>query len=314
MNKEMIISGRLNEFVDPSLSVWHWPIPLYLFLGGVSAGILFFAALFYLQGKSIKYPTTVFRAPFIVPILLMVGLAALFYDLSHKLFFWRLYTNLNIESPMSWGAWTLLVVTPASIIWCALDIKKLYPNFKWPKLWLSQIESFFNRYRTLLAWVILLFAVALGMYTGILLSAFNARPLWNTSILGLLFLVSGLSTGAATIVLISKTHEERNLLTKIDLMLIGIELILIIHMFMGFMASTQAQIQAANMFLGGPLTLPFWGVVVVLGLIIPIILETLELMGKRIPHYIAPLLVLVGGIFLRFILIEAGQLSSYTSM
>ena len=51
MNEELIISGRENLMVDPQLHIWHWPIPLYLFLGGLAAGVLFFAALYYLMGK-----------------------------------------------------------------------------------------------------------------------------------------------------------------------------------------------------------------------------------------------------------------------
>ena len=56
MNEELIISGRENLMVDPHLHIWHWPIPLYLFLGGLAAGVLFFAALYYLMGKEKEYP------------------------------------------------------------------------------------------------------------------------------------------------------------------------------------------------------------------------------------------------------------------
>ena len=42
------------------------------------------------------------------------------------------------------------------------------------------------------------FGIALGIYTGILLSAMVARPLWNSAILGPLFLFSGLSAAAMT--------------------------------------------------------------------------------------------------------------------
>ena len=41
MKEELIISGRENMLVDPQLHIWHWPISLYLFLGGLAAGILF---------------------------------------------------------------------------------------------------------------------------------------------------------------------------------------------------------------------------------------------------------------------------------
>ena len=40
-------------------------------------------------------------------------------------------------------------------------------------------------------------ASALGIYTGVLLSALGARPFWNSALLGPLFLVSGLSSAAA---------------------------------------------------------------------------------------------------------------------
>ncbi|MDD3812352.1 MAG: polysulfide reductase NrfD, partial [Bacteroidales bacterium] len=149
------------------------------------------------------------------------------------------------------------------------------------------------------------------VYTGILLSAFNARPLWNTSILGPLFLVSGFSTGAAAIILFSKNHEERKTFAKIDLLLIAVELFLIIHLFMGFLASTQVQIDAANLFLGGPYTAPFWILVVTMGLVVPALLEVLELLKYRIPVYIPAILVIFGGLMLRFIIVYAGQVSRW---
>lgn len=311
MREEIIVSGRMNPFIDPHLNIWHWQIPTYLFLGGLAAGILFFAALFYLQGKEEKYRTAVRVAPLIVPILLVLGLFALLLDLKHKLYFWQLYTTIRLESPMSWGAWTLMVVTPLSFIWAAIHLRDVFPKWDWKYQWLKDLEAFFIRYKRPMAWVIVIFSVILGVYTGILLSAFNARPLWNTSILGPLFLVSGFSTGAAAIILFSKNHEERKTFAKIDLLLIAVELFLIIHLFMGFLASTQVQIDAANLFLGGPYTAPFWILVVTMGLVVPTLLEVLELLKYRIPVYIPAILVIFGGLMLRFIIVYAGQVSRW---
>jgi len=167
------------------------------------------------------------------------------------------------------------------------------------------------KYKLYLAWVILFFSVILGIYTGILFSAFNARPLWNTSILGPLFLASGLSAGAAVIILFSKRKRERINFAKIDIMLIGIELFLIIHMFMGFLASTEVQIEAAKLFLGGPYTAPFWIFVVAIGMVLPAILEFLEIRKFHIPTVIPVVLVLFGSLMLRFIIAYAGQISRW---
>ena len=311
MKEELIISGRNNPFIDPYLNIWHWQIPLYLFLGGLSAGILFFAALATIQGKEKELPAAVKWAPFLTPFFLIIGLIALLLDLKHKLFFWQLYTTIRFESPMSWGAWTLMVVTPLSFIWCALNIRDIYPKFKWPNTIFTDIETFFNKHKITLSYVLMISSVILGVYTGILFSAFNARPLWNTSILGPLFLSSGLSAGAAVIVLMTKQHYERIFYTRVDLILIAVELFLIVHMFMGFLASTQVQIDAAYLFLGGAWTAPFWIFVVVLGLIIPAALEVLELFGYKVPAVLPAGLVLFGSLMLRFIISYAGQESRW---
>jgi protein NrfD len=311
MREELIISGRMNPMVDPTLNIWHWQIPLYLFLGGVAAGILFFASLYFIMGREKKYPAAIKWAPMLTPFLLILGLGALFLDLNHKAFFWQLYLTIRLESPMSWGAWTLLVITPVSMIWSATWLKELKPGWQWKYPFLDQWEAYFIKHRLVVAWIMLISAVFLGVYTGILLSAFNARPLWNTSILGPLFFASSLSTGAAVIMLMTKSHLERNIFSRIDLLMIGIELFLIVHMFMGFQASTQVQIDAANMFLGGPYTEVFWIFVVFIGLLMPVFLEVLELLGYKIPIVITSTLVLTGGFFLRFIIVYAGQASRY---
>lgn len=311
MKEELIVSGRMNPMVDPQLEIWHWQIPLYLFLGGMAAGILALAALYFIRGKEKEYRTAVRITPFIAPFLLVFGLVALFIDLRHKLFFWQLYTNINLQSPMSWGAWTLMVITPVSFIWCALHIRDIFPGWDWKYKWLYAAEDFFTKYKTPLAWVMLIYAIILGIYTGILLSAFNARPLWNTSILGPLFLASGLSAGAAVTLILSKDKVERRQFARIDLVLIGIELFFIIHMFMGLMASTQVQIEAAKMFLGGDFTASFWVFVVILGLILPGILEIMELGKYHIPALLPAILVIFGSLMLRFVIVHAGQVSRW---
>jgi protein NrfD len=311
MREELFISGRDIPNIDPYLNIWHWQIPLYLFLGGLAAGIMFFAGLFMIIGKEKEMETTVKWATFLVPVSLVLGLFALFLDLKHQLFFWRLYTTIRLESPMSWGAWTLMLITPLSFIWVGTYMKEAIPGWNWKLKILDQVEAIAIKYRIHMAWTMMMLAIVLGVYTGILLSAFNARPLWNTSILGPLFLVSGLSTGLAAIMWMSKSKYEIGVLSKIDIALIAVELFLIIHLFMGFLAATEVQIEAAHLFLGGDFTTSFWVFVIILGLILPAVLEILELRGYHIPIWIPAFLILFGGLIFRFIMVEAGQITRY---
>jgi len=311
MKEELFVSGRSIPNIDPYLNIWHWQIPVYLFLGGLAAGILFFAALFTIMGKEKEMPAAVKTAPIIAPIALILGLFALFLDLKHKLFFWQLYTTIRIESPMSWGAWVLMAITPLSMLWVASYVKELVPGWNWKYRLLENFETFIIKYRLWMAWMIIVLSVILGIYTGILLSAFNARPLWNTSILGPLFLVSGMSTGAATILLMSKSKEERRTMSWIDLLLIVVEIFFITHLIMGMKAGSQVQIDAVSLFLGGQFTVSFWVFVILLGLIFPAILEVVERLGYHIPVVIPVVLILLGGLMFRFIMVEAGQITRY---
>jgi protein NrfD len=311
MKEELFVSGRNIPNIDPYLHIWHWQIPIYLFLGGLAAGILFLAAVYTILGKEKEMQATVKWAPFIVPFALIIGLGMLFLDLKHKLYFWQLYTTIRLESPMGWGAWVLMIMTPISIIWSASYVREVFPNWDWKFKFLYTFEAWVIKNRWFIAWPMAIYAVILGIYTGILLSAFNARPLWNTTILGPLFLVSGMSTGAACIILMSKNHEERRLIGRLDLLFIAVELFFIVHMIMGFLAGSQVQIDAANLFLGGQFTVPFFVFVIILGLLLPAVLEVLELIGFKMPIIIPAILVLLGGLIFRFIMVEAGQITRY---
>ena len=80
---------------------------------------------------------------------------------------------------------------------------------------------------------------------------------------------------------------------------------------MGFLAATEVQIEAAQLFLGGEFTTIFWVFVVILGLVFPAVLETLELAGYRVPIWIPAVMILFGGLVFRFVMVEAGQITRF---
>jgi len=311
MQEEIFISGRNIPNIDPVLQVWHFPISLYLFLGGMAAGIIFFASLFTIMRKEKDFPTTVKGAMLFAVIAISVGLIALMYDLTHMFYAWQLYTTIRLESPMSWGAWVLLIVSLLSFLWVFSYSTEMFPKWDWKFDFIKKFQAYVIENRRTMAIILLPLSIILGIYTGILLSAFNARPLWNNPILGPLFLTSGLSTGAAAIILFSKNHFEKHLMTKIDLALIILELGLIIHLLMGMAAGSAVQIEAMQVLVNGEFTVMFFVFVVILGLIFPAMLEGIELMGRKVPSIIPALLILMGGLIFRMVMVEAGQLTRY---
>lgn len=315
MMEEVLVTARANPAVDPVVNVWHWEVPVYLFLGGLTAGVMFFAALMVLLRREEQATFAVNRLSLLAPIALSLGMGALFLDLEHKLFVWRFYTAFQPASPMSWGSWILILVYPVAILQV---LSTLRPGYPFLARWLERIPragdvlDFSERHRrAIAAWTIPI-AVALGIYTGILLSALSARPFWNTGVLGPLFLVSGLSTAAALVVLIARHHGERLLFTRIDVGLILVEIALVALLVVNLTTGTAVHLQAAQHILGGEYTLLFWGAFVGLGLLVPLLLEWHELRGGRMLVFLGPLLVIVGGYILRHVTVELGQLSTWT--
>jgi len=181
----------------------------------------------------------------------------------------------------------------------------------WPNL--DGISERFDRPRIVraIASANLALGAALGIYTGILLSTFAARPFWNSSLLGPLFLVSGLSAAAAFAHLVARHADERERLARSDNAFLAVELLLLCLYLIGLLSGPQSSADAARLVIGGPFTAAFWVFVVGLGILLPLIIQSLAV-SHRIRHTpLAPLFVLGGGLALRFVIVMVGQYSSW---
>ncbi len=305
---------RHNPLIDPFLHTWSWQIPLYLFLGGLVAGMMIISGYFLFSGRYKETNCSCYYLPRMSFLLISLGMLFLFFDLEHKQFVWRLYTTFQITSPMSWGAWILLLVYPVLLANMLLRISEKFGE-KYP--FLKNISEKMNSHHILIrniGVINMLVGGVLGMYTGILLSSLGARPLWNTSILWLLFLVSGLSGAAAFVHLIAKNVHERELLAKSDNGFLIIELFVIAMMFIGMLTNSRAHKEAAMLLLSGPFAASFWVLVIGLGIVIPLILQLLAVSHKIHHTPVAPILVIIGGIILRFVIVYAGEFSHWSRL
>jgi protein NrfD len=301
---------RHNELIDPLVRVWSWEIPVYLFVGGWVAGMMILLGYFLLRGRQRAEPCVCSVLPGVGLVLLSLGMLALFLDLEHKWFVWRLYTTFQVSSPMSWGAWILLLVYPVLV---ALFVARLPELLRGLSPALDRLSERLAAPPTarVLGAVSIVAGVGLGIYTGVLLSSLGARPFWNSAILGPLFLVSGLSAAAAFTHMVASDPEERLLLAVSDNVFLSIELFVIGLFLIGLVSSSQAHVDAARLVLGGPFTAVFWVLVVGLGIVIPLFIQVLAT-SHRIPHTpVGPLMVLAGGLALRFVVVYVGQYSHW---
>jgi protein NrfD len=309
--------ARHNAWIDPALYVWGWEIAVYLFLGGVAAGVMVLSAALHVRDASASDTPRERWIIFAAPALLSVGMLALLLDLHLKLHVFRFYTAFRLSSPMSWGAWILVAIYPATLLLGLASLTRaqaeglaasgLVRTLRLGRLTLRAHDLACDhepRLRTLN----LLLGIALGVYTGILLSNLGARPAWNSALLGPLFLVSGVSGGAALMMLAPVSHSRHRTLLRWDMTAIVLETVLLALYLLGLAYSGgQSGQDAAALFLGGRFTAPFWALVMVAGLGVPFVLDALERWRRLGPTPVAPALVLIGGLALRWILVLAGQ-------
>jgi formate-dependent nitrite reductase membrane component NrfD len=302
---------RANPMIDPGLHVWGWEIPVYLFLGGLVAGMMILSGALFFRGRPGAPRATIALTASLGVALLSVGMLALFLDLEHKAYVWRLYTTFQVTSPMSWGAWILLLVYPALAASFLLHVPAGVAQ------WIPGLQRLSKSFRSRpgverpVAWLNVGLGILLGIYTGVLLSSLGARPLWNSALLGPLFLVSGLSSAAAFVHLVSRDHAEGAFLVKADNGFLLAELALFVLFFLGLLSATQVHVLAARLLLGGPYTAVFWVFVVGAGILLPLTLQFLEVRRRIAATAVAPLLVIAGGLVLRFVIVYAGQMSHW---
>jgi formate-dependent nitrite reductase membrane component NrfD len=309
-------------------TTWGLPVVLYLFMAGLGAGALTTSASVLLRGGPTgKYFDVARYGAFIAPIPVMLGSALLVFELGsfqagHWFRFLNLYMVINM-SPMSIGTWLLTAFLGVSILYAYTFLSRdAAPGDSKEKL------------RRMTAWVGIPLGIGVAVYTGVLLGALPARPFWNSPILALLFLLSSLSTGIASIILVraimhrrqlndaaeANYHESGYILSTTDTLLIGLEL-MTIFLFLMYAHLTIGHTRDAVgvIMFGGELSIMFWFWVIAIGLLIPagielaVIIPRMIHQGKYLSHryidIIVPVTVLIGGFMLRYVVLIAGQIT-----
>jgi protein NrfD len=120
-------------------------------------------------------------------------------------------------------------------------------------------------------WIVL--AVLLGAYTGFLLSALKSYPFLNNPILPVLFLFSGISSGAAVALIAmairqrSNPHStEAHFVHRMEIPVVWGEIFLLVAFFVGLALGDDGKVRALVAALGGGsgrggsgLVSPGWG-------------------------------------------------------
>lgn len=318
---EIAITGT-NAVTYPNLHIWDWRIAIYLFLGGLSAGLMVMSSISNLRkGKDVAMDKACcVRGPLLAPLILAVGMFFIWLDVERKFNTFWFFLTFQPLSPMSWGSWGVGIIIPLSFCYGLSTVpEEMRGMLKYDilKLLSAKLHPYMRR----LAMINFGLGIFLGIYTGVLLSAFVARPLWNSSILPLLFLNSALSTGAALLIMMAKRPSVKLFFTKVDIWLIFAEIVIIFLFFYGHYTSTGPQRLSIMPFFSFTSEYFFYAASIILIWILFPLALVLKLMEVKEEHgdtltssqlfkmKLSAVMVLLGGLIIRLAFLYAGQLS-----
>ncbi len=303
-------SGQASNYYHIPLikkAHWSWEIMLYFFLGGLAGGSYLASTLAHLFGS--KEDAGLIRAGRYVSLVgIVISPILLIKDLGRPERFHHMLRVLKLRSAMSLGTWGLttfgLLCGLTAGYQMAMDgLFDWFPGLSkmMKALPVKLIESVGS-----------VFGLFVASYTGVLLSS-TAVPIWARArhILGPLFLTSGLSTALASLSLIlSLGRRNRQTLEKVEraelaVMTTELGLICALPVVLGSLAKPLLQGKTAVFFGAGTIG----G-----GLLLPLLARLgWKLTKKPTPRGLnigASLLVLAGGLILRYVWVVVGRASA----
>jgi protein NrfD len=262
---------------------WGWYVILYFFLGGLAGGLMVIAAGLELVGDERDRDAIRVAHRLTFPLIIACAFL-LIVDLGTPFRFWHMvfkserFPALIFKpwSPISLGVWILTIYGGVAFV-----------NY-----------FFVDRVRGNRAWMILegLAGFALAGYTGVLVAGTSNAVWHNARLMGALFLLSGVSTSYALLMLLlPATSSTQRKLSNGDFWAVILEALVLLLMLVGLGS-------LGRVFWSGWFGVIFWLGVVGLGLVAPLARHWNLFDARR-----AAMCVLAGGLLLRFVIVMSPQ-------
>ena len=298
-------------------TTWSWLPAIYLFLGGLGAGAFLTVSVLRLA-KPGRFKKTVTGGVWTAVAALAIGLLALVSEVEKPFQAMILFKSfVNGSSWMTVGAWLLLVTFVVFVLSALFTTDKIAD-------WLGSACKPLGRARAginkVLAVIGIPLALAVAVYTGVLLGAAPAIPLWGTWLLPALFTVSALDTGVAAVSIFAAAMDRdegiervRATLEKAVIGLVVLEAVVLAAFVLTMQGAGADEARAIGLLTEGALGVQFWLLVVAVGLGCPLIAAITQLVASRQKGKVGPAVpvggaacALVGGFTLRFVVLAAG--------
>jgi molybdopterin-containing oxidoreductase family membrane subunit len=291
---DRLTHGHLNANYG-SLVPWGLWVAAYIYFVGLSAGSFLISSLVYVF--NLKQFEKVGRlALFTALITLLLALLSIWVDLGHMERFWHVFAYPNFRSPMAWMIWlyTAYFVLLAVELWFLLrrDLVTGAQGTDW-KARASRVLSFGSRDESaeseqrdrkivkILATIGIPIAIMFHGGVGTLFGIVAARPAWHSGLFPVLFLLSALASGAALLTVTAAIFQDgwrknRDTVLALGRLVLALLLLDVLFQFseilIAYAGGVPGHTDSLNLILMGPYSWVFWGLQVIVGILIPIVL------------------------------------------
>lgn len=268
---------------------WHASYAVYFFVIGILAGLSFLS-----YGSWITPALRPLRekAAYIAVALLGLGGLLLIADLSQPMRFLNILNPayLSFTSPLAWGALNIVAFGICSVLYI-LELRK------------GESER-----GKLLALVTALLALGLPVYTGFDLTVHQSRPVWNSPIMPVLFVAMAIASGSAVGSLMAGGNAEaQRVLRQYMLYSAGAVAVMLVSIMGTTNYGGSAQELTFMLMTTGTMGLLFVGIGFIAGSVAPAVMLYLPAGKSQAVLALSALLILIGGVALRYVLLMAPQ-------
>ncbi len=324
----------VHFFDVPHEIYWGLLIALYFYYTGMSAGSFILTSLGTVFGIE-KYKKVSKVGVIMAIVLLLFAPLHLLFDLSQPGRFLNLFTHVSLTSAMSWGVY-LLILYPVCLMiyaWYLFrqdfvkgldkgDFKSsLYSFLLFGKKDMSEASKENDRKKAKFFGTLgVPLALAVHGYTGFILGNVQARAIWHTPLMPIIFLMSAMVSGTGLFIIVVMLVEKfkfgrlnddiKSLIADIANLMKWFILVdgsLMIIYFIVLWYSSESG-YAAGYFLLHSEGWSFLGLENVLGMLVPFLILLSKKARQSIPAVvIASLLTIMGVLAMRINLVIGGQ-------
>jgi protein NrfD len=281
-----------------SAVVWGLWVAMYFFFGGVAVGSFFVAALEYLFGieafKGYGKP-----ALWTSLVTLAVGMVSIALDLGRMDRIWKAYLQFNISSGVVEDVWGYTIFGILVLVSLIIAVRTPENKALKPVMVLGLLAAIF----------------VIGA-PGKLLGNNATRLYWHAAVLPIQFVFMALlSASAMTMLVQAFISPESGNEKAAKILRISTIVLLVVTLYFTWSFYSQALyggipslVESITQVTGGQYSFWFWGIQIVLGTIIPLIVLSMpKLSANKLVSGIMALFVLIGNAVARYLIVVPGQ-------